>query len=234
MMEVKKRLLLIASVFAIGTAGGFIYCNQIIKFMVSALSLNGINIIFTSPFQFINLSITTGVIVGLLAAFPLIIIQFMSFLKPALRAKEFKTTVNFLPFSIFLFIIGFAFGAVIMKWQIEIFLTQSVNLGIGNMLDVTHLLSVVLITSALMGLAFQTPVILLVIMRLGILKHAQLSKVRPWVYIGSFIFAVLLPPDSIIADILLTLPLVILFEVTLILNKAMERSKVGREVLEGA
>jgi sec-independent protein translocase protein TatC len=233
MMEVKKRLFFILSVFAIGTAGGFIYSNQIIKFMVGALSLNGINIIFTSPFQFINLSISTGVITGLLAAFPLIIVQLMSFLKPALRIKEFKMTVKFLPFSIILFIIGFTFGALIMKWQIQIFLSQSVSLGIGNMLDVTHLLSVVLITSALMGLAFQTPIILLILMRLGVLKHSQLSKARPWVYIGSFVFAVLLPPDSIIADVLLTLPLVILFEITLILNKFMERTKLGREVLEG-
>ena len=233
MMEVRKRLFFTVSVFVIGMIGGFVYCQKIIKFLVTALSLNGINIIFTSPFQFINLSISTGVFVGLLAAFPLIILQFLSFLKPALRPKEYKMTLGFLPFSIVLFITGFAFGALIMKWQIQIFLSQSVSLGIGNMLDVSRLLSVVLITSAFMGVAFEFPIILLILMRLKILKHQQLSKLRPWVYLGSFIFAVLLPPDSILADVLLTLPLVILFEITLILNKVMERSRLGREVLEG-
>ena len=121
-----------------------------------------------------------------------------------------------------------------MKWQIKIFLSQSTLLGIGNMLDVTRLLSVVIITSVLMGIAFEFPIILLILIRLKVIKHQQLSKLRPWVYLGSFIFALLLPPDSILADVLLSLPLAILFEITLILNKVMERSKLGREVLEGA
>lgn len=234
MMEVRKRLFFMVSVFLIGTFGGFIYCQKIIRLLVSALSLNGINIIFTSPFQFINLSISTGVLVGFLSAFPLIILQFLSFLKPALRPKEYRMTLGFLPFSFVLFVIGFAFGALIMKWQIKIFLSQSTLLGIGNMLDVTRLLSVVIITSVLMGIAFEFPIILLILIRLKVIKHQQLSKLRPWVYLGSFIFALLLPPDSILADVLLSLPLAILFEITLILNKVMERSKLGREVLEGA
>jgi sec-independent protein translocase protein TatC len=55
-------------------------------------------------------------------------------------------------------------------------------------------------------------------MRMGILNQHQLAKSRLWVYLGSFIFAILLPPDSILADILLSLPLIILFELTLLIN----------------
>lgn len=204
---------------------GFIFYEQIIKFLIDLLSLKGINIVFTSPFQFINLSISCGVATGLVVAFPVLIAQVLSFLRPALRWKEYKTVVRFLPFSIFLFLIGFTFGAIIMKWQIEIFLTRSVSLGIGNVLDISHLLSTVLITSALMGVGFQFPLILLLLMRMGIIDRRQLSKKRPWVYLGSFIFALLLPPDSILADILLTLPLIILFEFTLMLNHLLQRKK---------
>lgn len=232
-MEVKKRLFFTLSVFLIGMVGGFVFYEKIVKFLIGALSLNGINIVFTSPFQFINLAISCGVITGLVISFPLIISQILSFLKPALRPKEYKMILGFLPFAIALFILGFSFGAVIMKWQIEIFLGRSVTLGIGNILDISRLLSTVLITSALMGIGFQFPIVLLILMRTGILKHHQLSKQRPWVYLGSFMFALLLPPDSLIADFILTLPLVILFEFTLILNKIMERSRAGRAVLEG-
>jgi sec-independent protein translocase protein TatC len=233
-MEVKKRLFFTLSVFTIGMFGGFIFYEKIVKFLVEALSLEGVNIVFTSPFQFINLAVSCGVITGLVVAFPLIISQFLSFLKPALRQKEYKMVLGFLPFSIFLFILGFAFGAVIMKWQIEIFLGRSVTLGIGNILDISHLLSTVLLTSALMGIGFQFPIVLLILMRIGFIKHEKLAKQRPWVYLGSFLFALLLPPDSVLADIILTLPLVILFEITLILNKIIERSRLGRVVLEGA
>jgi sec-independent protein translocase protein TatC len=110
-----------------------------------------------------------------------------------------------------------------MKWQIEIFLTRSVSLGIGNILDISKLISTVLITSALMGIGFQFPVVLLALMRIGVIKHHHLSKQRLWVYLGSFIFAILLPPDSVLADILLTLPFIILFEIVLVINRIIER-----------
>lgn len=226
LQEVRKRLLSTLAVFAFATIFGFAFYEKIIKFLINFLSLSGINIVFTSPFQFINLAISCGLVTGLLASFPLLISQVLSFLKPALSQKEYKTVVRFLPFSLFLFLIGFSFGALIMKWQIQIFLERSVSLGIGNILDISRLLSAILLTSALLGVGFQFPIVLILLMRLGIIKPFFLYKIRKWVYLGSFIFTLLLPPDSILADILLSLPLIILFEFTLILNRILERKRV--------
>lgn len=183
------------------------------------LSLDGINIVFTSPFQFINLAISCGVATGIIVAFPLLIYEILSFLKPALKSKEYKTITRYIPLSLLLFLIGFVFGVVIMKWQIDIFLARSITMNIGNILDISKLLSVVLLTSALMGLGFQFPIILLILMRLGILKREGLARTRKWVYLASFIFALLLPPDSILADVLLSLPLIILYEFTILIGR---------------
>ncbi len=100
------------------------------------------------------------------------------------------------------------------------------SLGIGNVLDISRLLSTVFLTSVFMGIGFQFPLVLLLLMRIGIIKHTHLSKQRMWIYLGSFIFAVLLPPDSILADVLLSLPLIILFELTILLHRISERKRV--------
>jgi sec-independent protein translocase protein TatC len=223
--EARKRLVTTLSVFAVATIAGFVFYEKIIKFLVDTLSLDGVNIVFTSPFQFINLAFSCGIVTGLVVTLPFIIAQILYFLKPALMKKEFRMVTRFLPFSIILFLIGFVFGAVIMKWQIEIFLARSISLGIGNILDISGLLTTIFLTSALLGIGFQFPIILLLLMRVGIIKHKQLSKKRPWVYLGSFVFTLFLPPDSIIADVLLSLPLIILFELTLILNRILERKR---------
>lgn len=202
---------------------GFLFYEEIIKFLINILSLRGINIVFTSPFQFINLAISCGIASGLVIVFPLLIFQILSYLKPALKGREFKMIVSFLPFSIFLFLVGFSFGFYIMKWQIQLFLEKSVSLGIGNILDISRLLSTVLLTSILMGIGFQFPIVTLLLLRIGILKPAQLSSKRLWVYLGTFFFTILLPADSILADVILTLPLIILFELTLILNRMFEK-----------
>lgn len=230
LMEVRKRLYFTLSIFTVAMIFGFIYYEKIIKFIVDLLALRSVNIVFTSPFQFINLAISTGVVVGLILTFPLIVIQILSFLKPALRGKEYKMVKGLLPFSIFLFLVGFGLGAYIMKWQIGIFLGRSTALGIGNILDISRLLTVVLLAAGFMGIGFQFPIVLLILMQMGLIKHHQLSKQRPWVYFGSFIFAILLPLDSILADLILTLPLVILFEITLILSRILERKEVIKNV----
>lgn len=216
--EVKKRLLFTFYVFLLTTFIGFAIYEKIIKFLIDILNLRGINIVFTSPFQFINLAVACGVATGLVFAAPLLVYQLFSFLKPALKSREYKMIVGFLPVSVILFLIGFFFGAYIMKWQIEIFLASSVSLGIGNILDISRLLSMVLMTSVFIGLGFEFPIILLILLRLGIIKHGQLAKTRKWFYVAALLFAVLLPADSIVADIILALPLIMLFELALLAN----------------
>lgn len=217
--EARKRLVFTLCVFAAATLSGFFFYEKIIKFLINVLSLEGINIVFTSPFQFINLAFSTGIACGLIVSFPLLVAQILSFLKPALREKEFKMVIRLLPFSLLLFLTGLIFGFFIMKWQIAIFLDRAEALGIGNILDISRLLTTVLITSALMGIGFEFPILLTLLLRLGIVKRQKLSKSRKWIYLGSFVFAILLPADSILADILLALPLIILFELTLILSR---------------
>lgn len=222
--EAKKRIIATVFIFIAAAMGGFIFYEKIISALVATLSLKGINIVFTSPFQFINLAFTCGLVVGLVFVIPLVLLQLFQFLKPALNQKEYRLITRFIPFSFILFLAGFIFGMIIMKWQIEIFLAQSISLGIGNILDISGLLTTVFLTSALLGLGFQFPVILLLLIRLHVLNRQQLARQRQWVYLGSLIFALLLPPDSILADFLLTLPLIILFEFTLILARFTTKS----------
>ena len=225
LIEIRKKILFTVSFFVVAMIVGFVFYEKIIKFLIDILSLKGVNIVFTSPFQFINLAISCGIATGLVLVFPLLIYQILSFLRPALRIKEFKMVVRFLPFSILLFLIGFSFGVLIMKWQIQLFFTKSVSLGIGNILDINRLISTVLLISVLMGIAFQFPLIILILTRIGIINHRNLSKQRLWIYLSSLLFTILLPLDSLLADALLALPLIILFELTLILNRIFPKKK---------
>ena len=217
--EARKRLIFTLCVFAAATFAGFFFYEKIIKFLIDILSLKGINIVFTSPFQFINLAISCGIVCGLVVSFPLLVVEILFFLKPALKGKEFKMVIWLLPIALLLFLTGLAFGFFIMKWQIAIFLDRSLALGIGNVLDISRLLTTVLLTSSLMGIGFEFPILLVLLLKLGIVKRQQLAKIRLWIYLGSFVFAILLHADSILADILLALPLIILFELTLILSR---------------
>ncbi|TSC65944.1 MAG: sec-independent protein translocase protein TatC [Microgenomates group bacterium Gr01-1014_80] len=217
--EIRKRLLFLLAVFFITGVLGFIYYEKIIKFSLSLFSLEGVNIVFTSPFQFVSLAFTSAFLLGTIIIFPLIVFQVISFLKPALNSKEYRSIVSLIPFSLILFTTGFGFGIIVMRYVVRLFYKKSVELQIGNFLDVSTLLSQILLTSVLMGLAFQFPIILTILVRLKIIKYRILEKQRLWAYLASLIFAILLPPTDLLSMFLLFLPLVLLFEFTLLLNR---------------
>lgn len=226
LMEVRKRLLFVVSVFLIFGIVGFFYYEKIIVFIIKLLDLGEVNIVFTSPFQFLNLAVSSSVLIGTIATIPLIIYQLLTFLKPALKMKEYRSVIAFLPLSIILFIGGFSFGFFMMQYVVSIFYTKSIELNIGNMLDISDLLSKILVTSSFMGIAFQYPIVMSLLMKFKVVSYKTFSKQRPIAYILAIVFAALMPPTDILSLILLTLPLILLFEVTLLLNRVFRKGVI--------
>lgn len=153
--------------------------------------------------------------------FPLVLFQIISFLKPALSPREYRAVLSLLPISILLFIFGAGFGLIVMRYVVLAFYEQSLKLNIGNFLDISHLLSQILNVAILLGIAFQFPVVLTILLHVKIIKHQSLVKKRFWVYALSAVIAALIPPADIPSTILYFFPLVILFELTIFLNKWM-------------
>src|SRR3990172_8886721 len=171
LMELRKRLLFTITIFLISGFIGFFYYEKIINTILSMLNFKGVNVVFTSPFQFFTLAINSGILAGVLGAFPLILIQIISFIKPALTKKEYKTILFLIPITIILFVIGFLYGVAIMKYIVAIFYQKSVELNIGNLLDINLLLSKIILTSTLMGVSFQFPIVMTVLMRLKVIRQ---------------------------------------------------------------
>ncbi len=224
--EVRRRLLFVLSIFILFGVLGFFYYEKIITFIIGLLDLNGVNIVFTSPFQFLNLAISSSLSLGLIVTIPILIYQLLTFLKPALKVKEYRSVMTLLPISIVLFVGGFIFGFMMMKYVVVIFYTKSVQLNIGNMLDISKLLSQILLTSAFMGLGFQFPIVMSLLMDFKIVSHKMFSSQRPIAYLIAIIFAALMPPTDILSMTLLALPLVVLFEFTLLLNRVFRKGVI--------
>lgn len=222
--EIRKRLIFTLSVFIICAAVGFLYYENIVHFILKIFALEGLNIVFTSPFQFLSLAVNSALLVGFIAIVPMAIFQILSFIKPALRPQEYKAVFALMPIGFLLFLAGFAFGVAIMKYVVVIFYQKSVELNIGNFIDISLLLSQILVTATLMGIAFQFPIVLTVLMRLKVVKHHTIVKQRLLVYGLSIIFAALLPPTDLLSLVLLFLPLALLFEFTILLNRYVLKS----------
>ena len=227
LLEIRKRFLFVGSLFVIAAIVGFFSFQRIVTLVLGFFSLQGINIVFTTPFQFFTLALNCGLVVGVIVVIPVIIFQLLGFLKPALRQKEYRILVNILPLTLVLFSLGFGYGVMVMKLLLQIFYRTSVSLQIGNVLDIEKFLSNVLLTGLLMGVAFLFPIAMTVLMLLNLVKHSFFERQRIYAYLIAVIFVILLPPPDLISDVVLFAPLVILFELTLILNRVFLKTHLS-------
>lgn len=221
--EIRKRLLFIFSVFLIAWIIGFIYYQPIVLYIMGMYNLQGVNITFTSPFQFITLALNSGMVVGIIIVFPLVLYQFLSFLKPALRPIEYHLVLKLLPLSILLFIGGFLFGTWLMKFIVSIYSQQTTSLNIGNLWDVNKFLSQFFLTATLLGVLFQFPIILTLLLRLNVIGYSSVAKQRIPIYVLLLTLAVFLPPTDLFSLLMMFFPLVIIFEITLLLNRGIKK-----------
>jgi sec-independent protein translocase protein TatC len=218
-LEIRKRVFFVLAIFLIFAILGFLFYENIITVILKLFAFDGVNVVFTSPFQFLTLAVNTGILMGSIVVFPLIIFQILAFLKPALDRHEYKTILFLVPLSIILFISGFAFGVLMMRYVILLFYEKTVTLDIGNFLDISSLMSQILITSALMGIGFQYPIFMTLLMKFRVIKLKFFQEKRVFAYAISLVFAALLPPTDLLSLVLLTLPLIALYEITIFVNK---------------
>lgn len=219
LIEIRRRVITIFLVFSVAAIVGVVFYEKIVLFFISLLDLKGATIIFTSPFEYMNLSVNCGVVVGIIITLPLIIYQLINFFEPAMTKKEFKTIKNVIPLSLILFIAGFAVGFNMMKYVGVLSYNTSLKLGISSYLNISNLLSTVLVTSSLMGVAFQFPIVLIFLIRFKVVSYKFIAGKRIVAYILAIVFAALMPPTDILSLILLTMPLVILYEIVLLFTK---------------
>jgi sec-independent protein translocase protein TatC len=217
--ELRKKSLSILVVFVIGLILGFVFSNKILIFCLNLFNFSGVNVTVTSPTQLIDLSLYTSLLSGLLAALPFFVYQTCVFVRPAFSKKEYSQIKKMLPISVLLFILGSFFGAWVTQFIIAIYSRFSSEFQVSNMWDIQKFFSQVVMTAVLMGLIFQLPILLTVLIRIGLIKQKYLSSQRRYVYASLLIVGVVLPPTDILSLVLLVAPLIFLFEIALLLNR---------------
>jgi len=219
LQEIQKKLFILVCTIFIGAIVGFIYYQQILRFIMGFFDLQGISLVLTSPYQFFDLAVNTGLATGTIAAFPLFIYYLVGFLKPALADKEFQLIKNLIPLSLLLFVLGFGFGAWVMQFVISLYSQTAVSFNVGNIWDISRFFSQTIIMGLCLGTIFEMPIVLTILIRLKLVKKEFIAKHRRYFYAGIVIMAAFLPPNDIISlGILTTIPL-FLFELALLLNK---------------
>ena len=152
-------------------------------------------------------------------SFPYILYQAWSFIAPGLYKNEKKLILPLLISSSLLFYFGVLFAYFVIFPILFSFLTATAPDGIRIMTDINHYLNFILKLLFAFGISFEIPVATILLIKTNFITVEKLSSNRPYVIFFAFFIGMLLTPPDVISQILLAIPIWILFEVGLIFCK---------------
>jgi sec-independent protein translocase protein TatC len=154
-----------------------------------------------------------ALLAALVLAAPWWLYQMWLFIAPGLYVHERQLFGGVVVSSVFFFVLGLLFAYEVVFPLAFRFLLRAAPEGVEVMTDINEYLNFVISMFLAFGLAFEVPIVVVLLTRLGIVQVAQLKKARPYVVIGAFFIGAIMTPPDVISQLLLAFPLWFLFEI---------------------
>lgn len=228
--EFRKRLIVIVVFFVVAVIGSFFLAKPLIQFLqfdgeVRNIALNAFNVI--DP---IAIYLKVIIFIAILIISPIIMYQFWAFISPGLLDRERRVTLSYIPFSFLLSLGGIAFAYfILLPYVMRFMMNLSDDLGIIQTIGINEYFGFLFQLTIPFAIVFQLPVVLLFLTRLGILNPATLVKVRKFAYFGLFVVAAFITPPDLMSHLFVTVPLFILYEISIIISRVGYRKYLRSE-----
>ncbi len=186
------------------------------------------------PIQITNLQMTgqfsahvwTSIVFGIVIAFPYILYELWKFIRPALYEQEKKAGIMFIVVSSVLFSLGILFGYyIITPLSINFFGNYNITDQITNQIKLASYLSMIRTTILANGIVFELPVIIFFLAKFGLITSGFLRENRKYAIILVLILAAFITPPDLISQIIVAIPLLILYEVSIYIAKMIEKKQ---------
>ena len=227
--ELRKRLVISLALIGLGTAAGFFYSDAVLKFLLTPIESKIDQVYFFSPAEAFVVKFKVAFLFGVIVASPGVISQLWLFLSPALHTREKRAMIPLVVVTSFLFLSGVFFCFYLaMPYALQFLIGMQTDflkplLSIKNYVD---LLFGMLIA---FGFCFTLPIFVMMLAFWGVLNSRVLNKYQRHAILGIFIIAaVVTPTPDFTGQILLAVPLLLLFELSVVGCRAIEWFKQKR------
>jgi Tat protein translocase TatC len=211
-----RVLLALVAAFAAGLwiVQRFEFVNLLKAPIAPYLKMTGGKLVATSPTEPVMITLKLALVVGLVLASPVLIYQIWAFFSPALYAREKRVVVPALTFGLVLFCAGGAFAFVYLLPQALPILFSFQTGGLEILITFDNYFSFVVQLVLAMGICFEIPLVMIVLGALGVITPATLNRFRRYaIVLAAIAGAVLSPGTDILSMILMTVPILVLYEI---------------------
>ncbi|MEL7043736.1 MAG: twin-arginine translocase subunit TatC [Pseudomonadota bacterium] len=226
--ELRDRLLRMVLAVLIAFICLFPFANEIYAFVAQPLRdrlPEGTTMIATEVASTFLVPFKLTLFAGLFVVMPYVLYQAWAFVAPGMYRNEKRFAMPILASSVVLFYLGTAFAYFVVFPLIFAFFIGTSPEGVAYMTDINRYLDFILKLFFAFGLAFEIPIAALITIWAGITTPEDLSRKRPYIIVGCFVFGMLLTPPDVISQSLLALPMWLLFEAGVFAGRLLLRRR---------
>lgn len=214
LMAMRKLVVSVLIAVVVGFVAAFYFlCTPLMNFIMTPIEARGIQIIYTAVSEALTTQLKVSLMAGVVLVSPFIFYQIWAFIKPALYDNEIRVFRSLFFIALFLFLLGIFFCYnYVYELAINFFLVSGEGLA-TPMLSIDKYVAFLFSFILPFGVVFELPVAIYMATRMGFVSYEGLARNRKFVFFGIFILAAILTPPDVISQIMLGMPMFVLYEV---------------------
>jgi sec-independent protein translocase protein TatC len=231
--ELRKRLIIVAVTFILSLALGFWMAPRTLTFLKSQPTAAHVEWNVFGYTDGLMIYVKCALILSILITLPIAMHQIWLFVKPGLLEKEAKGTIYFIPVSFLLFLAGISFSYFIL-FPLMLNFMSNINDSIGALetYGMQQYFTFMFNLIIPVGIVFELPVIILFLTKLGIITPNRLRKMRKVSYFILVVVGVSITPPDFISDFIIVVPLLLLFEISILVSSWAYKKQLAKRALE--
>jgi len=228
--ELRKRIIYVLITLVVGLVAGLVAADPLYQFVISRPPADTIEYHGFSLWDGIGIYMKFAFVIALSMSLPMAMYHIWAFVSPGLRPIERKATIKYIPYVFLLFLAGVAFAYFIV-FPMAFAFTSNINqhLGLVETYGITQVMAFMFNIILPLGLLFELPLVVMFLTAIRILNPLRLRKMRRYAYFGLVLIGVTISPPDLISDFLVSIPLLVLYEVSIMLSSFVYRKQLKRQ-----
>lgn len=224
--ELRNRIFKVIVTLIIASVFSYLNVEKIVDIIIKPSM--GLDFVYLSPPELFLTYIKISIITGFIISSPIILLEVWLFIKPGLKPVERKYVIFSMFMAIVFFIAGIVFAYfIVLPVIINFFTDMSVD-RIEPMLSFAKYLSFVSTLLFAFGFIFEFPLLIILLSQLELITPDALKRYKKVFILASFIIGAIITPPDVISQVLVALPLALLYEVSIVFSTLIFKSKLRR------
>lgn len=218
--ELRNRIFLAAMFFIAAFVVGILLARPLIVFFEHAPVAEELSLNAFRPTDPMYVFLEFAFIIALILTGPMLLFQLWAFVRPGLYENERRVTLAYIPITVFMFLLGVAFGYFLLfPYVIHFMIGLSNDLQIKQTFGIHQYFTFLFQITIPFGFVFQLPLLSMFLTRLGIITPPFLKKIRKYAYFVLLIIAGLITPPDVVSQLIVMIPLVALYELSIFVSR---------------